>query len=201
MSMPKIIVPVLALLLLAAALAMPPSVTPRRSPEFLISNPSDPSGKTTLLSSLKGKVVVLDFWFVQSDHCLRVAKVLNQLNSELGPRGFQALGVVFDPPNMRESAGRLIQPTVNYLKLGYPVGYAGKTEIDTYLGRTGNQILSIPQIVVIDRAGFIRMATGDRVDPNLEDENSLRTLLDGLLKENPPPATQTKPSAQSKKTG
>lgn len=200
MSMPKIIVPVLALLLLAAALAMPPSVTPRKSPEFLISNPSDPSGKTTLLSSLKGKVVVLDFWFIQSDHCLRVAKVLNQLNSELGPRGFQALGVVFDPPNMGESAGRFIQPTVNYLKLGYPVGYAGKTEIDTYLGRTGDQILSIPQIVVIDRAGFIRAATGDRVDPNLEDENSLRTLLDGLLKENPPPATQTKPPAKTRKT-
>lgn len=198
MSMPKIIVPVLALLLFAAALAMPPSVAPRRSPEFLISNPSDPSGKTTLLSSLKGKVVVLDFWFIQSDHCLRVAKVLNQLNSELEPRGFQALGVVFDPPNAKDTEGRLIQPTVNYLKLGYPVGYASKTEVDSYLGRTGDRILSIPQIVVIDRAGFIRMATGDRVDPNLEDEDSLRTLLDGLLKENPPPATQTKPSAKTK---
>jgi len=201
MFMPKIIVPVLVPLLVAAAFAMPPSVTPHKSPEFLISNPSDPSGKTILLSSLKGKVVVLNFWFIQSDHCLRVAKMLNKLNSELAPRGFQALGVVFDPPNVRgESAGRLIQPAVNYLKLGYPVGYASKTTVDTYLGRTGNEILSIPQLVVIDRSGSIRAVSGEHADPNLEDENSLRTLLDGLLKENPPPATHTKAPVNSKKT-
>lgn len=200
MSMPKIIVPVLVLLLLAAAFAMPPYVTPHKSPEFAISNPSDPSAKTTLLSSLKGKVVVLDFWFIQSDHCLRVAKMLNKLNSELAPRGFQALGVVFDPPNVRgESAGRLIQPTVNYLKLGYPVGYASKTVVDTYLGRTANQILSIPQIVVIDRAGMIRAISGTRVDPTLEDESSLRSLLDALLKESPGPPSQHHPAGSNKK--
>ncbi|HEY6350819.1 MAG TPA: TlpA disulfide reductase family protein [Candidatus Angelobacter sp.] len=202
--MPKIIVPVLVLLLLAAAFALPPSLTPaaRKSPEFIISNPSDPSGKTTLLSSLKGKVVVLDFWFIQSDHCLRVAKMLNKLNGELAPRGFQALGVVFDPPNVRgESGGRLIQPTVNYLKLAYPVGFATKDQVDSYLGRTPKEMLSIPQIVVIDRAGMIRATTGTRTDPTLEDENSLRALLDGLLKESPPPGTPAKTPAKSKKIG
>jgi hypothetical protein len=46
--------------------------------------------------------------------------------------------------------------------------------------------LAIPQLVVIDRAGMIRATTGDRTNPNLEDENSLRTLIDGLLKETVP---------------
>lgn len=197
--MKKFIATILLFVLSVSTLGAPSAPVLRKSPEFVISNPSDPSGKVTLLSKLKGKVVVLDFWFIQSDHCLRVAKMLNKLNSELASRGFQALGVVFDPPNTRESEGQLIQPTVNFLKLGYPVGYASKTAIDTYLGRSGNQILSIPQIVVIDRAGMIRAASGARVDPTLEDENSLRTLLDSLLKESPPPGTPVTPPAKTRR--
>lgn len=198
--MKKFIATILLFVLSVSTLGAPSAPVLRKSPEFMISNPSDPSGKTTLLSSLKGKVVVLDFWFIQSDHCLRVAKMLNKLNSELASRGFQVLGVVFDPPSVRgESAGRLIEPTVNYLKLGYPVGYASKAAVDTYLGRTGKEILSIPQIVVIDRAGMIRAVTGQRTDPTLEDENSLRTLLDSLLKESPPPGTPAKPPAKTRR--
>lgn len=197
--MKKFIATILLFVLSVSTLGAPSAPVLRKSPEFIISNPSNPSGKTTLLSRLKGKVVVLDFWFIQSDHCLRVAKMLNKLNSEMASRGFQALGVVFDPPNTRDSEGRLVEPTVNFLKLGYPVGYASKTAVDTYLGRTGNQILSIPQIVVIDRAGMIRAASGARVDPTLEDENSLRTLLDSLLKESPPPGTPAKPPAKTRR--
>ncbi|HEY6305959.1 MAG TPA: hypothetical protein VI488_05800, partial [Candidatus Angelobacter sp.] len=58
--------------------------------------------------------------------------------------------------------------------------------VDAYLGRTGNEILAIPQLVVIDRAGVIRAITGPKTDPKLEDENSLRALIDGLLKEGQP---------------
>jgi hypothetical protein len=53
-------------------------------------------------------------------------------------------------------------------------------------------MLSIPQIVVIDRAGTIRAATGDQVNPSLEDANSLRMMLDALLKESPAPERKSK---------
>jgi hypothetical protein len=56
-----------------------------------------------------------------------------------------------------------------------------------YLGRKGNEILNIPQVVVIDRAGMIRATSGGKGgDPALEDENSLRNLIDGLLKKERP---------------
>jgi hypothetical protein len=58
--------------------------------------------------------------------------------------------------------------------------------VDSYLGRTGNEMLSIPQIVLIDRAGMIRVVNGGQTDPTLEDINSLRLLLEPLLKESPP---------------
>lgn len=71
--------------LAASALAAPPPIAHRQSPEFTI---TESSGKTTLLSSFKGKVVVIEFLFIKSPHCLRVAEMLNRLHTELGPLVF-----------------------------------------------------------------------------------------------------------------
>jgi len=169
------------MVLVTSAFALPTVTALRKSPEFTI---ADASGKTTQLSSFKGKVVVMEFLFVKSQHCMRVAMTLNKLNSELGPRGFQAVGIVFDPPNTAETGEQFLPVVVNSLKLTYPLGYASKNDVDNYLGRNGNEILNIPQVVVIDRVGMIRATSGGRGgDPALEDEDSLRTLINGLLNE------------------
>lgn len=174
----------LALVLTASTVALPSVPAPRKSPEFAI---HESTGKTEMLSSLKGKVVMLEFLFIRSQHCLRVAQTLNKLQAELGPRGFQPVGVVFDPPNMANTGGQTVASMVYYFKLTYPVGYSSKSDVDSYLGRTRNEILNIPQLVVIDRTGMIRATSGGSGgDPKLEDENSLRTLIDSLLKESGP---------------
>jgi thiol-disulfide isomerase/thioredoxin len=182
MNRKKITSTFLALALVTSTFALPSVSPPRKSPEFII---ADPSGKTTPLSTFKGKVVVMEFLFIKSEHCMRVAQTLNKLYGELGPRGFQAVGIVFDPPNSPKVGGELLPSVVDYFKLTYPTGYATKDDVDIYLGRSGNEILNIPQVVVIDRAGMIRYTSGARGgDPTLEDENSLRKLIDSLLKEN-----------------
>jgi len=181
MNRKKITSTFLALVLVTSTFALPSVSPPRKSPEFII---ADPSGMTTPLSSFKGKVVVMEFLFIKSEHCMRVAQTLNKLYGELGPRGFQAIGIVFDPPNSPNAGARLLPSVVNYFKLTYPMGYATKDDVDIYLGRSGTEILNIPQVIVIDRAGMIRYTSGGRGgDPTLEDENSLRNLIDGLLKE------------------
>src|SRR5215471_1265773 len=177
------VVLVLAFILAISTPGLPTIPVPRKSPEFTI---SVPLGKTSLLSSYKGKVVVVEFLFVASEHCMHVAQVMNKLERDLGPRGFQPIGIVFDPPGVKTSGEKVIPSLVDYFKLTYPVGFASKADVDTYLGRTGNELLAIPQMIVIDRAGMIRAVTGDHTNPKLEDENSLRTLIDGLLKEAPP---------------
>jgi peroxiredoxin len=167
--------------LATSAFALPTVTALRKSPEFTI---ADASGKTTQLSSFKGKVVVMEFLFVKSRHCMSVAATLNKLNRELGANGFQAVGIVFDPPNTTETGEQLLPAVVDSLKLTYPLGYASKQAVDSYLGRSGNEILNIPQVVVIDRAGMIRATSGGRGgDPALEDENSLRNLIESLLNE------------------
>jgi peroxiredoxin len=176
--------------LVTSVFALPTVTVLRKSPEFAI---ADSSGKTTQLSSFKGKVVVMEFLFVKSQHCMRVAATLNKLNHELGPSGFQAVGIVFDPPNTTQTGEQLLPVVVDSLKLTYPLGYASKNAVDNYLGRNGNEILNIPQVVVIDRAGMIRATSGGRSgDPTLEDENSLRTLINGLLNEGVPTSAKKK---------
>jgi len=167
-------------MVLSAASALSSPALPRSSPEFRI---DQPNGKTILLSSLKGKVVVLEFLFVRSQHCMRVARTLNQLQQELGPGGMQAVGVAFDAPNAAVTGGEYLDAMAAALNLSYPVGYSQTASVDAYLGRTGNEMLSIPQLIVIDRAGKIRAATGGQGNPSLEDANALRALVSGLLKE------------------
>lgn len=172
---------VVAATLTATVLFAGPGSLPRKSPDFTI---SEPSGKDIPLSAFKGKVVVMEFFFLQSNHCTRVAKMLNELSKEMGPRGFQAVGIVFDPPNAPASHGLLVAPAVDFFKLTYPVGYSSKAAVDTYLSRRPREVLNIPQLVVIDRVGMIRAMSGPAGgDPRLEDEGSLRTMIDALLKE------------------
>jgi peroxiredoxin len=167
------------LLLTIATMAMPQASVTRRSPELAI---VEPGGKTTMISSLAGKVVVVEFLFLGSQHCMRVASTLNKLQSEFESRGFQAIGIAFGP---EADAGNSYLAAQS-LKLTYPLGYATTDSVDNYLARSKDDVLNIPQIVVIDRTGMIRAQSGLRPgNPQLENENSLRALLQDLLKESP----------------
>jgi peroxiredoxin len=188
MLMQKLTSFILVVLMMAATSAVPaaPSAAiPRKSPEFTI---HDPSGKQVLLSTFKGKVVMIEFLFLRSAKCLNLAQTMNKLSADLGGRGFQPVLVAFPAPGS-DATGPLVGLTAENLKLTYPVGYANKQEVDQYLSREGTETLRIPQVVIIDRFGTIRAQSGGRYgEMRLEDEAYLRTLLDGLLKENPPPA-------------
>jgi len=178
--MQKLTSAILVFVLMGSTLAAPSAPLPRKSPEFTI---KEPSGKQILLSSFKGKVVVIEFFFLRSQQCLNLLKTMNKLNAELGPRGFQPIAIAFPAPGS-DANGPLVSDTVDYFKITYPVGYTDKNEVDQYLARGEKEILRIPQMVVIDRAGMIRAQSGGHDgDRRLEDEAYLRTLVDGLLKE------------------
>src|ERR1700683_1291785 len=179
------------------ALSAPPTAVPRKSPDFAI---YEPSGKVTQLSSLRGKVVVIEFLFLRSKHCMDVIQTLNQLNRELGPRGLQPIAIAFN----KGDTGTLVNRTEQYFKLTFPVGYTSAENVDAFFGRMGNERLNIPQIVVIDRTGMIRAQNGAKYDQGLENPASLRTFLDALLKENTPPQSvseKTNSPAKTKKGG
>src|SRR5215217_5365706 len=77
-----------------AALPLVAAEVPRKSPEYAAKTPA---GGQLLLSQYKGKVVCLAFMYTTCPHCQALARMLTTLQAEYGPKGFQALGVAFDP--------------------------------------------------------------------------------------------------------
>ena len=56
-----------------------------------------PTNKQLLLSSFRGKTVVMAFMFTTCPHCQKMAGILAQIQKEYADKGVQVLGVTFDP--------------------------------------------------------------------------------------------------------
>lgn len=152
---------------------MPP--LPRKSPEFTI---TEAPGKEVLLSSFRGKVVVLGFVHTTCIHCQQFSAMLTKLHRELGPKGFQPIDVAWN-----ENAQMLVPGFVKQIGIDFPVGYSTWDPIMSYLGFSVMDRPVVPLIAVIDKRGMIRAQTPPQGDPNLQDEGKLRSLIESLLAE------------------
>src|SRR5579862_1152998 len=160
--------------LAVSAFATPP--VPRKSPEFTI---MDPSGKPMLLSSLKGKIVVMPFMFTTCPHCQREAQMLTTLQKEFGPRGVLFVGTVFNDAN-----GAMAAQFVKEFNIGFPVGYATRDQVVSYLGLSVLDRWVVPQVAIIDKKGNIVAQSAATGSPELQEPGSLRNILDKIVKDN-----------------
>ncbi len=159
--------------LTVTAFATPP--VPRKSPEF---TSTDPSGKPVLLSSLRGKIVVMPFMFTTCPHCQRFAQDLTQLQKEFAPRGVVFLGTVFNDAN-----GAMAAQFVKEFNVGFPVGYATRDQVVSYLGLSVLDRWVVPQVAIIDRKGNVVAQSAATGSPELQEPGSLRNILDKIVKE------------------
>ena len=158
----------------SSAWAAPP--VPRKAPELSI---VEPSGKETLLSSMKGKVVLIGFVATWCQHCQQFSQMVTKLEKEYAPRGFQAVDVAFN----QGVTPAMVSEFVRLYGIGFPVGYATPETVISYLGLSLTDRYVYPEVVVVDRKGVIRAQSPAQGDPNLQDEKYLRNLIEGLLKE------------------
>jgi peroxiredoxin len=152
------------------ASAMPP--VPRKSPEFTITYPS---GKHVLLSSFKGKVVVMPLMFTTCPHCQHEAQMLTKLSKEFPT--VQMLGVAFNDAN-----GPMVTQFIRQFGVGFPVGYASRDSVVSYLSLSVMDRWVVPQIAVIDKAGNIVAQSLPTGSPELQDEAYMRNLIAKLVK-------------------
>ena len=154
---------------------------PRPSKEFTVVTPQ---GQQILLSSLKGKVAVVQFLFTWCPHCQAFSQMLTQVNTEYGPRGFQALGVAFDDDDGKLP---LKDKAFAYGKqyAGFPVGFSTRSTVLGYLGISELERIGVPEIVVLDRKGVIREQSPTQGGGPLTDPAHLRSLVESLLAEGP----------------
>jgi len=136
------------------------------APDFTLPNLA---GEEVKLSSLKGKVVLLDFWATWCPPCVRSLPVLAEVTKPL-----ESQGVVFYAVNAREDAAK-IQEFLKSKELNIPVLRDADGAIMKLYG-----VQSIPQSVLIDKEGVIR-AVHVGFSPNLKTtlSSELETLLKG----------------------
>lgn len=108
---------------------------------------ADARGRTISLSSLRGKVVILDFWAGWCEPCLRLIPDLKGLNSEFSGRPFLLVGV-----NLDKTKGEFKAATdehgVDWLQVWNDP--KGRPPIAKLYG-----VSQIPATVIIDKKGRI----------------------------------------------
>jgi peroxiredoxin len=163
------------ILFTAIALAIPP--VPRKAPEFTI---SPPGGKETLLSSYRGKVVLLGFFSTGCPHCQALAKVFNGLQEAFASEGLQALGIAFNP----DADSAKVKDFAHLYAPSYPIGLSKTDNVMSFLGiSVMDRRWVYPQVVLIDRKGMIRAQSEKEGSPELQELTTLRPQVEKLLKE------------------
>jgi peroxiredoxin len=128
-----------------------------------------PDGKMRSLSSLKGKVVLLDFWASWCGPCRQANPFVVQAYKKLQPKGFEVFSVSLDRPNGKEAWAAAIAKDglvwdyhVSDLKWweSAPAGVYG--------------VRSIPKTFLIGRDGKILSVT---IDPRQNLEGELLKVL------------------------
>lgn len=150
--------------------------TVRKAPELAFSIPNQGQ---KLLSQYRGKVVALEFIFTTCPHCQAATKVMNRLQQEYGPRGLQVIDVA-----VNQNADLLVENFAKDFQTNFPVGWTPSGEMLSFMGFSMAARYVVPQLVLIDRNGYIHYqtpATEDERWDSLMKEDAIRQHIEELL--------------------
>jgi len=161
----------------------PATFTPYPAPDFVVNLPE---GKTMHLSSLRGKVVVVECLFTTCPHCQHASQVFTQLYKEYGSRGFQPVGAAFNEEVFAKDTtpANVVNDFVQKFNVGYPVGWTDRERVLSFLGISAFDRFVVPQMIWIDRKGMVRAKTLPAgTDTDHYNETFYRQMIETLTKE------------------
>ena len=126
---------------------------------------ADASGKKIRLSSLKGKVVVLDFWATWCHGCKEEIPWFMEFEKRYKDQGLAVLGVSLD-----EDGWKVVKPFIESKKINYRVVLGGDEIGKLY------DVDSMPKTLLIDRQGRIAASHVGVVDKD-SCEKEIQQLL------------------------
>jgi peroxiredoxin len=132
-----------ALAACAAALLMTAAAKPGEKAPALVLPTID--GRTLDLASLRGKVVVVNYWATWCPPCRGEMPALDAWYRARRDQGVEVIGVSADRPRDRDAVKSVMQP------FAYPAGLEADAKADGF-GRP----MALPVTYVIDRQGVVR---------------------------------------------
>ena len=121
---------------------------------------TDTAGKTFRVSDYRGKVLVLDFWYVWCKPCIAKFPAIKKMIESYSDKPLAAVGVNIDKPERVEQAMKVIADN----GLTWRQVVEGKAEflpVYQVYGRLPEHPMSFPIYVAIDEEGIARYATND----------------------------------------
>jgi thiol-disulfide isomerase/thioredoxin len=137
------------------------SLVNRKAPEFVR---KDLSGARLDLKSLRGKIVLLNFWATWCGPCQLEMPVFAKWQQQYGPQGLQVVGISMD------DAPAPVRRLVSKLKPNYPVAMGDATLGERY------GVLGLPLTYLIGRDGVVRAQFQGETDLSTI-EKQLRLIL------------------------
>jgi peroxiredoxin len=144
-------------------------------------------GQDFALSSLRGKVVALEFLFTTCPHCQNLSRTTGKLLPEYEARGFRAIGVACNP-----GADLLAAEFVKRFEVAYPVGIGNAETLFSYLGPQPKPF-RLPVLFFIDRKGMIRAQFTGEDGFFAKEEANMRAMIEKLLEETDAKDVKPKP--------
>ena len=120
-------------------------------------------------------------------------ETIHELQKEYGPKGFQAIGIAFNPMSKM-----LVNDFIRDYKVGFPVGYTERDPVNAFLQNPPAEGLHVPQLVFIDRKGMVRKQSLPRNDNSTGSEFNVRKTIEELLAEKGPEPAKSKRPAPKK---
>lgn len=140
-----------------------PAPVPRPAPPFALKTPS---GETVTLESLKGKLLLVDFWATWCVPCVKAMPELQKLHEKYSAKGLTVLGVSLDEEGAKKVVPFLAKSRV---KFTYPILLHGETIWQAW------GVKSVPSVLLVKDGQILQHWSG-QIDTK-ELERAIQTRL------------------------
>jgi thiol-disulfide isomerase/thioredoxin len=125
----------------------------------------DLEGHTVDLESLKGKVVIVDFWATWCEPCQIMIPWLEEFHNRYASQGLEIVGVSMDD-DIKD-----VKPFADKAKMNYPILFGNDAIADAWGG-----VFGLPTSFMIDRQGKIRATHQGLIGKDVI-EKDIRSML------------------------